>query len=122
MSNTTLRTTPSAMAPIMAWARVRSGVGHERGEAVDRVEVLLDQALDHRRRLLHAVELAHHLADRVEHDRTALVGVAVAAGYAGAGHQVLHPPGQRIGGVGRLPGICPLAAETAARLAGAPEN
>src|SRR3546814_3118133 len=74
-------TPPSAMAPIMAWARVRSGVGHERGEAVDRVEVLLDQALDHRRRLLHAVELAHHLADRVEHDRTGLVGVAVAAGH-----------------------------------------
>src|SRR3546814_20504311 len=102
MSNTTLRTTPSAMAPIMAWARVRSGVGHERGEAVDRVEVLLDQALDHRRRLIHAVELAHHLADRVEHDRTGLVGAAVAAGHAVPRPPVLPPHGPRIGGWGGL--------------------
>src|SRR3546814_10606823 len=68
--------------------------------------------------LFRSVELAADLADRVEHVRTGLVGVSVAACHAVAGHHVLHRHGQRIGGVGRLPGICPLAAEHAARLAG----
>ena len=45
-------------------------------EVLDRLQVLLDEALDHRRRLLDLVELADDLADGVEHHGGGLVRVA----------------------------------------------
>src|SRR5262245_30948759 len=116
----TTASSSSSSSSIAADRGARSGGGGllEAVQAVHGLEVLLDEALDDGAGLLDLVELAHDLAARVEQHRLRLVGGAGAPGHAVARDHVLQRHGEGVGGVGRLPGVSPLAAQHAAGLAG----
>jgi len=97
----------------------RSGVVGRREplQPLDGFEVLLHQVVDDLADGTHAVHLPDDLAHRVEHHVLRLVGIAMTARHRLGRDHELERHTERLRRLGRLPGVRPVVAQHAARLA-----